>query len=97
MKITTTQKLPNQRTSIQWASYLATAYAEGFCEGEGATATQQIEAWAYLIMTGACWSLQGWFGRTAHSIIDRGLVDKDGRINWEETGIEDEVEGHVHH
>ena len=29
-------KLPNQKSNIEWTPYLATAYAEGFCEGEGA-------------------------------------------------------------
>lgn len=28
--------------------YLATAIAEGFCEGEGATKEEQIEAWQFL-------------------------------------------------
>lgn len=37
-------KLPNPISDIEWTSYLATAYAEGFCEGEGATWQQQIEA-----------------------------------------------------
>jgi len=40
-------------------SYLATAYAEDFCEGEGASMEDQLKAWAYLIRTGTCWSLQG--------------------------------------
>lgn len=77
-------KLPNQRSEIEWTSYLATAYAEGFCEGENATQEEQLEAWAYLIMTGKCWSLQGWFGRTAKSLIDNGIISKDGNINWDE-------------
>ena len=31
--------------------YLATAYAEGFCEGEGASYEDQLRAWAFLIKT----------------------------------------------
>ena len=60
-------------SKIKWTSYLATAYAEGFCEGEGATEAQQIEAWQYLIDTGLCWQLQGWFGRNAQGLIDDGI------------------------
>jgi hypothetical protein len=67
-------------TNITWTPYLATAYAEGFLEGENATAEEQLEAWAYLIKTGQCWSLQGFFGRTAQGLIDEGLVTSEGEI-----------------
>lgn len=67
-------------SKIVWDSYLATAYAEGFCEGEDATYEEQIEAWAYLIKTGLAWQLQGWFGRNAQSLIDDGIISKEGEI-----------------
>ena len=67
-------------TNITWTPYLATAYAEGFLEGEDATAEEQLEAWAYLIKTGQCWSLQGFFGRTAQGLIDEGLVTEEGEV-----------------
>ena len=75
--------LDGQRTKIGWTSYLATAYAEGFCEGEGASAVEQIEAWACLIKTGMCWGLQGWFGRNATNLIDQGIISKEGVIDWD--------------
>lgn len=53
--------------------YLATATAEGFCEGEGASEQEQLCAWQYLIDKGLCWSLQGWFGRTASNLINQGF------------------------
>jgi len=65
---------------IKWTNYLATAYTEGFCEGENATQSEQLEAWAYLIKTGLCWNLQGWFGRNALSLIDSGYISKSGVI-----------------
>lgn len=55
-------------------SYLATAYAESFCEGEGATEKEQLIAWQYLHDTRQAYSLQGWFGRTAQSLIENGLI-----------------------
>jgi hypothetical protein len=63
---------------ITWTPYLATAYAEGFCEGEGATQKEQLEAWQYLIDTGLCWRLQGFFGRTARDLIESGLCHPAG-------------------
>jgi len=69
-----------ENTKIEFTPYLATAYAEGFCEGEGATQQEQLEAWAYLIKTGRAWSLQGFFGRTARRLIDSGYISKEGDI-----------------
>ena len=74
----------NQRSKIEWTSYLATAYAEGFCEGENATEEEQIEAWAYLIGDGSVWRLQGHFGRQATALIEADYISKDGVIDWEE-------------
>lgn len=61
------------RTEIKMDSYRACAIAEGFCEGEGASEEEQIEAWQYLIDTGLCWKLQGRFGRTARDLIEAGI------------------------
>jgi len=68
------------KEKIVMTPYLAAAYAEGFCEGEGASEEEQLEAWAYLIKTGQCWSLQGWFGRNAQGLIDDGIISKEGEI-----------------
>ena len=32
-----------------------------------------ISAWQYLIDSGHAWRLQGWYGRTAVSLIDEGI------------------------
>ena len=61
------------KKKIKMTPYLATAIAEGFCEGEGASQEEQVEAWQYLIDTGLAWQLQGWFGRTAASLIEAGI------------------------
>lgn len=55
--------------------YMATAIAEGFCEGENATEDQQRDAWQYLHDTGLAYSLQGWFGRAAQDLIERGIIE----------------------
>lgn len=50
--------------------------AEG---SEEATEDQILEAWQYLVTTGACWSLQGWYGRTARDLIDSGMIQEATR------------------
>ena len=51
-------------------TFQATMIAEGVDEADEAT---QIEAWQHLIDTGLCWSLQGFFGRTATQLIEQGI------------------------
>lgn len=52
--------------------YLAVGIAEGFEEG---TEQEKHDAWQYLVDTGMCWRLQGWFGRTAMALIEQGLIE----------------------
>jgi hypothetical protein len=33
-----------------------------------------IEAWQHLVDTGLCWSLQGWFGRTALDLVSQNII-----------------------
>jgi hypothetical protein len=56
----------------KWTSYDACACVEGF-DGEEHDQETQLSAWQYLITTGVCWQLQGWYGRTAKALIERGL------------------------
>ncbi len=52
--------------------YQAVGIAEGFIE---ATSEQEvIEAWQYLVDTGLAWQLQGFFGRTAKTLIENGII-----------------------
>ena len=55
-------------------AYLAVGIAEGFEEAE--SQEQYVEAWQYLIDTGMAWKLQGWFGRAARELIDRGICQE---------------------
>lgn len=52
-------------------NFTATGLAEGFIEAE--SEEQVVEAWQHLIDTGLCWTLQGFFGRTAANLIDAGI------------------------
>lgn len=58
------------------SEYEAIGIAEGFIECDDNK--KIIEAWQYLIDTGLCWRLQGWFGRAAMEMIEKGLCHESG-------------------
>ena len=63
-------------------TYGAIGLAEGFIEAE--SQEQFIEAWQFLLDTGLVWTLQGFFGRTAVSMIKEGILEvKDAEDNPE--------------
>lgn len=53
-------------------TFEACSIVEGF-DGEDHTEEEQIAAWQCLIDNGAAWTLQGWYGRTAHDLINAGV------------------------
>jgi len=59
------------------SQYDAVMIAEGVEEADEET---QLNAWAYLIRTGLCWQLQGYFGRMAQSLIEAGTISITGKI-----------------
>ena len=61
--------MTNKQTKL--TNYKATMIAEGVQEPD--YPEQYIEAWQHLIDTGLVWQLQGWFGRTAQTLISEGI------------------------
>ena len=51
--------------------YQAVGLAEGWIEG---TEDQVLDAWQHLHTTGLAYKLQGWFGRTAQSLLEAGEI-----------------------
>ncbi len=51
--------------------FTAVGIAEGWIPVD--TPEDRLKAWQQLIDTGMCWERQGWFGRTAVDLIERGL------------------------
>ena len=56
-------------------TYTACGIIEGFVEIPHNVDEQaaHIMAWQYLIDTGACWTLQGFYGRNARDLIEQGI------------------------
>lgn len=53
--------------------YRAVATVDGFGGYEDASEDDTFAAWQFLIDTGACWQLEGRFGRAARDLIAAGL------------------------
>jgi hypothetical protein len=43
---------------------------------EDATEEEQLTAWQWLVDTGSCWGLQGWYGRTASALLEDGIIQQ---------------------
>jgi len=61
----------NERMTMN--DYLAVGIAEGFEEAENQE--QVIEAWQYIYDNELHHKLQGWFGRTVHSLLAQGVIE----------------------
>ena len=66
-------------------NYTATGIAEGFIKCKDKNT--YIKAWQHLIDTGLCWSLQGFFGRTAMRLIEQGVCSSKVQVPYKEDNL----------
>mgnify|MGYP003651026958 CR=1 FL=1 len=59
-------------SSVQMTPSRAIGVAEGYEEAEGED--EYFAAWQYLLDSGLCWTLQGWFGRMAIRLLEEGRI-----------------------
>lgn len=64
-------------TTTNWTPYDASACVEGF-DGIEHDEETIISAWQYIIDSGLYRTLQGWYGRTAYQLIERGICHAPG-------------------
>lgn len=68
-------------------SYTACSIAEGF-DGIEHTEEEVLTAWQWLVDTGTCWHLQGWYGRTATGLLEAKAIQppiEDHKDYWGNT------------
>lgn len=47
------------------------------------TMVETVEFFGELVSSGMAWTLQGSYGHTARQLIESGLLNEDGSIDWE--------------
>ena len=68
----------------------AVGIAEGFIESD--SQEQVLVAWQILVDTGMAWTLQGFFGRAAHELLEQGLIQEGDNSAYTKSRFEKGVE-----
>jgi len=54
-----------------------------FYEAGDFSTSDTVILFSDLVRLGLAWSLQGTYGRIAQRLIDTGILDQEGNIDWE--------------
>lgn len=63
----------NSKLYKEMSLYIASSIVEGF-SGEEDSQEDIHTAWQWLLDTGHCWHLQGFYGRTVTELLEAGLL-----------------------
>ena len=70
--------------------YDAVGIAEGWLPSD--SQEQILVAWQILVDTGMAWTLQGSFGRSAHNLLEQGLIQEGDKSAYVKSRFEKGVE-----
>ena len=90
MTININKTLRDSDLYSKMGQYDAVGIAEGWLTPD--SQEQILVAWQILVDTGMAWTLQGSFGRSAHNLLEQGLIQEGDKSAYVKSRFEKGVE-----
>ena len=90
MTININKTLRDSDLYAEMCQYDAVGIAEGWLTPD--SQEQILVAWQILVDTGMAWTLQGSFGRSAHNLLEQGLIQEGDKSAYVKSRFEKGVE-----
>ena len=90
MTININKTLRDSDLYANMGQYAAVGIAEGWLTPD--SQEQILVAWQILVDTGMAWTLQGSFGRSAHNLLEQGLIQEGDKSAYVKSRFEKGVE-----